>query len=517
MSSNLAGGMASFEETIRQIMEEQVTRLGKALEARIEISNIEVSRDVVAIEHGLRVEREERERSMIALQRDMLTLTDSAVKERSLIEKVMQDLGQVQAQHAELMSRSACPIDGSLGDSEAFREGFRLQVAELYTMMTDVRAIIPAQTQEMSDTFEKSLAQVKQEIEHEQTRSLRNLERRFAELASASRTAALSDVGGANAQGSELQDISVLQHLRHLQQQMFEQFSEFEAERETRGRVENELSARVSALLGEVQNLKEVSATVQFNTMHAGCGSDSSLDALQGKTDELQMSCTRDIQAFREDVQKFRQIDSTRLNELCSTAFIRLEETQENHSSKFSELHIKLDSFQECVDRFSKIASAEREDQQKSFAELRESLANTIGDSAHRIELLEGDLIGLTSALKRLDTRVKEVAKSITTRSANSSAGPSPLSAVLSSAMRPAAAISPQKAFDTDAPCSDSRGPLASLLDAADLAGQSDAAQSDASMANAQQQLRMDLIRRAAGSNPELNSMLRRALELGEI
>merc|ERR1711972_595252 len=193
---------------------------------------------------------------------------------------------------------------------------------------------------------------------------------------------------------------------------------------------------------------------------------------------------------------------------------------------------------------------AEREDRRENLADVRASLATSLNQSVRRIELLETDLIDMTRALKRLDQKVKDVARSARAHPVTQSSirQLSPLrnqnSATSSAASKSTTCLretpssgqrdDPEsltvcgmEELDSARPCR--TGPLGSLLDAAgSLTAEApeqdrvssrngnEATFSEASVESTQQ-LRNELIKRAAGSNPGLSSILRRARELGEV
>lgn len=558
-SSATAASLAGLEETIRQIMETQVTRLGNALEARMEMRSVDASKSIAEAEHGWRTERQEREQSLMSLQRDMLTLTDSAVKERDLIEKVFQDVALV---HSRLDSTlQPCAPTLTLNDSpngswpslearfchlsnrtDEAHDSLALQREELVAM---IESLAWQQQEEMQKLHRQALESVSNESSLHASQ-LKKLEQRIIDSAEAPRSSADASPSPSH-HGSAESELAVLQNLRQLQQQMYEQFGEIETERaaRVRGHMEfktslqdlreelcggsdasnvgiKELNAQVSKLFAEVGDLRQVSATAQ--DVHPFV-----------RIADLRAEVTNELSALHEEVRTSRQTQpsnqSGELGEICS-----LEE--------------KLERFREGltaeVQRLSEVTSGElvleRGEHQQSLEELRNLMSSTVGDSVHRIELLESDLIDMTRTLKRMDLRVKEVARASARSSRQSSTG---IALPDSSLGEEGAASSKQPGIVTPStplrrqdnaesvivtgmldvesgdPAPNAQGSLVHLLEAArsgspQLSCASDVARSDPCI-DVSQQLPVDLIRRAARSNPGLNSMLRRARELGEI
>merc|ERR1712224_1084012 len=140
----------------------------------------------------------------------------------------------------------------------------------------------------------------------------------------------------------------------------------------------------------------------------------------------------------------------------------------------------KLDSFQDTFAQLSKATAdelaLERDDRQQKLEDIRASLRNSIGDSVHRIELLETDLIDMTRTLKRLDLRVKEVARASASRSCQGfKANPQPYASSTAAAAavsaiqlkRPAEADQPIitgfEDIDESPSCTDLHAPLGQL------------------------------------------------------
>lgn len=442
-------GTDSRQEAIRNVMDEQdFLLLSSGLESRIDMKMSGLLQRVAEAEHSCNIERHERETAMVALQQDMLTLTDSAVKERGLIEGVLQDVETLRSEQS--------------------------QVIALATNVHNTVADVKAQRQELADMIEKSVAEI---------------------------CAALA--------------LKQHEEMTKNHQLILQEFGQ---------RWDSAKGNHVGQSKGETEELDTLALLMDR------------YEKLQKQVIEIGAYTESGLEAVRADVQGFSSAERNKVGELCSNALAGWEE---GHTENLVSMEQKLESFRDALtshisevqDLMKETISdlhAERDDRRICVADLRASLTASMAQSTHRIELLESDLIDITRALKRLDQRVRDCArtKSLlhggntyawserTHEEATSSTTPLRLTRRGSPSKNLETLVSSLDDIDPSVPLIKQSGLFGSLLEAANVVA--DEEDIEATMESSWKS-RMELIKRAANSNPGLSSILRRARELGEV
>lgn len=542
-----AATVAALTARLEAHCREQARAAVSAATSEAKAAHTEMFADMAAVSAAVQGERRQREDALMALQRDLLTLTDSAVRERGLIEELYKEVEALRIQQeartvsspstsctassnaagaAPAAAANACTgstgrlleeTRRSLADFEAgamkdldarfealqgqakealtgiasqkdmlasmiersvaelcaaltlqqqeemqrLREQIRAEVHQMVDVVTpqststlcspseDVAASSDASTREAVSERKgefQPLADLKQQMASLQ-QDVELLRKNFSyclRVGDASADKAMSGIASqARAQvshaGSSIPiaptiaacgptdadarpDLVVLQNLRQLQQQLFEQFAEIEAERDARVRDAEELRAAVTSLHSKLEN-----ATAARSTGSTCASSECQCSGVAAQVEDL------------------RKQEECRVGELCAQALAGWEEghtenvvlLEQGLASLRDALASHIADSQEHVFESQRALQTEQDERHQTCSELQA----IVSDSSQRIELLESDYIDITRTLKRLDIKVRELPR----RQLHASSSEQKLSTdatVMSSVARPRHSVS---------------------------------------------------------------------------